>query len=168
MPDFNPYVEPLNPAAQYSLKDRAQLVVESCRPWAEFLDPHAFAPPPASEAKLRVGHNVEVFFYNYLVLAMALLAVFAVFHPVRAVLLAATVAVAAVLYILFPEDYQVTDNIVISMPIKHAVMAVLTVLVLVVGHVFALLFWVAVTFAPIVLVHAFLRQHSAAPADANI
>lgn len=162
MPNLNLYTEPLNPAAQLSLKDRAQLVMESCRPWSEFADVKAFGAPAASEAKLRVGHNLEVFFYNYLVVGIALLALLTVFHPVRALLLAVTLVAGVLMYILFPEDYVVNENFSVTKPMKHVAMAVLALLVLTVGHVFSLLFWVALTFVPLVLVHAFLREHSAA------
>lgn len=168
MPDVNLYTEPLNPAAQLTLKDRAQLVMESCRPWSEFADLKAFDAPAASEAKLRVAHNVEVFFYNYLVVGMGFLALFAFFHPIRALLLALTVTTAVGLYILFPEDYTLNDNFSVTKPMKHVFMAVLALLVLTVGHVFALLFWVALTVVPLVLVHAFLREHSAAAVPSSI
>lgn len=161
MPEFNPYTEPINPAAQLTLKDRAQLVMESCRPWSEFADVKAFNTPAAAEVKLRVGHNVETFFYNYLVVAFGLLAIHALFHPIRALLLAITVLVAMLVYIIFPEDYVVNDSFSITRGIKHACVAALALLVLTVGHVLSLLFIVAITILPLVLIHSFLREHSA-------
>lgn len=160
-PDVKLYTEPLNPSALLTLNDRAQLVLESCRPWSEFADVNAFAMPVASEAKLRVGHNFEVFFYNYLIVAFAILALHAIFRPLSALLLATTVAAAVMLYIIYPEDYVVSDSFAVTKTVKHAFMTVITILILTVGNVFSLVFIVALTVSPIVVVHAFLRQHDA-------
>lgn len=164
-PSISPYTEPLNPHAPLELNDRVQLVWASCRDWSEFIDWKAFGTPEAAEVKLRVGHNVEVFFYNYLMVGMALLGVFALFHPVRALLLAVTVVAGMLLYILYPDDYVVTENFTFNRMMKHAVMAVLALLILTVGGVFALLFWVFMAFWPLVLLHAFLREHTPASTE---
>lgn len=124
--------------------------------------------PAASEVKLRVGHNFEAFFYNYMSLAMGVLLLFAVFHPIRAVLLAGFVALLFVVYVLFPEEFEVGRGFVVTTRVKHVAMAVVALLVLTVGQVFSLLFWVAVTVAPLCLVHACLREHSASEGEMNI
>lgn len=168
MPQVSLYTEPLNPATQLSLKDRAQMFAESCRPWAEFFDLKAFSRPAASELKLRVGHNFEAFFYNYLTVGIGFLGLFAVFHPLRAALLAFAIGVGFVVYILFPEDYEISEGIVVSTRMKHVVMAAFALLVLTVGDVFSLLFWVGAIVVPVCLVHACLREHSASVGDMGI
>eukprot|EP00177_Eucheuma_denticulatum_P008517 GFKZ01015494.1.p1 GENE.GFKZ01015494.1~~GFKZ01015494.1.p1 ORF type:complete len:263 (+),score=35.54 GFKZ01015494.1:341-1129(+) len=164
-PTISPNTEPLNPHVPLELNDRIQLVWAGCRDWSEFLDLKAFGTPEAAEVKLRVGHNVEVFFYNYLMVGMALLGVFALFHPIRALLLAVTIVAGMLLYILYPDDYVVTENFTVNRMMKHAVMAVLALLILTVGGVFALLFWVFMAFWPLVLLHAFLREHTPASTE---
>lgn len=160
-PNVNLYTEPLNPHAQMSFRDRAQLMIESCRPWSEFFDFRAFCAPEALEIKLRVGHNLEIFFYNYVVVGLGLLILFALFHPVRALLLLMTIVAGTLLYILFPEDYKVTENFYITKLMKHVLMVGLTLLILTKGGVFSLLFWVFVTFLPVMFAHAIFREHSA-------
>lgn len=160
-PNVNLYMEPLNPHAQIDLRDRAQLLMESCRPWSEFFDPKAFGTPEAAEVKLRMGHNLEIFFYNYVLVGLGLLILFALFHPVRAMLLLVTIISGMLLYILFPEDYKLTENFSITKPMKHILMALAMLLVLTVGGVFKLLFWVFMTFLPVVLIHALFREHAA-------
>ena len=71
MPEVNIYTEPLQPAAQLTLRDRVALVLQSCRDWGEFADVRQFNLPHPSEAKLRFGYNLETFFYNYIVIAFA-------------------------------------------------------------------------------------------------
>lgn len=166
MPEVNLYTEPLNPGAQLTLNDRVQLVLESCRPWGEFFDVRSFNLPAAAEAKLRVGHNVEVFFYNYLVLAMGLLTLTAFVHPLRALLVSLAVFAAVALYVVFPEDYYVSDSVVITQPVKHVIVATVCILTLLFGHVLALLFFFASLCVPMVLLHALLREHSAVGAIA--
>lgn len=161
MPDVNLYTEPLNPSAQLTLNDRVQLVLESCRPWAEFADVKAINFPPASEVKLRVGHNAEIFFYNYLVVGFGVLTLTAFFHPLRSILVATVVLAAFLLYIIFPEDYRVGENFYISRPLKHIIMGALVLFSLTLGHVLSLFFFFVSIFVPVVLLHAILREHSA-------
>ena len=161
MPEVKLYTEPLNPSTQITIGDRVELVLASCRPWSEFFDLSAFNTPPASEVKIRIGANVETFFYNYLVVAFVDLAINAIFHLLRAFLLALTVVSAVLLYIIFPEDYVISENFTVTKYIKHIIMAILTLLVFTVGNVFSLLLLVVCTFIPLAIIHAFLREHAA-------
>lgn len=150
----------LNPSISYTPVDRVQLVMANMRPWSEFADLKAFNFPPASEVKLRLGHNVESFFYNYFVLAVVILLLQAAFHPLRALFLAITIITAVLLYIVFPEDYTITENFQVTKLGKHLFVGTLLLLVLTVGHVFSLLFMIFLTITPIVFVHALLREHA--------
>lgn len=161
MPDVNLYTEPLNPTLALTANDRLQLVLESCRPWSEFADIKALNLPLASEVKLRLGHNFEIFFYNYLVVGLSILAVTALFHPLRAIGIAALVVVAVLIYIIFPEDYRITESFSVSRPAKHVVMVIAIILLLTIGHVFSMLIFFMSIFLPLSLIHAFLREHSA-------
>lgn len=161
MPDVSLYTEPLNPCVQLTLNDRVQLVLESCRPWNEFADLKAFNLPPASETKLRVGHNIEIFFYNYLVTGFGILTLSACFHPLRAVLVAFLVLAAVLLYIIFPEDYRLGESFYVNRPLKHIIFGFLVLLSITAGHILSLFFFFLSIFIPVMLLHAILREHSA-------
>lgn len=159
--------EPINPSIDMHFRERMQLVWESCRSWNEFADPKAFNAPAASEVKRRIGQNVEIFFYNYLVVGFALLAVLAIFHPLRAILMALPVVAAVLMYIIFPDSYRVTDTIYIDSNIKHGIVILLSLLVLFIGHVFSLLLLFALIFVPVVTLHALLREHEPATTEVS-
>ncbi|CAN8072030.1 unnamed protein product [Agarophyton chilense] len=167
MPQLSLYTEPFDPSASHSMRQRLQLVGDNCRRWGEFADLSTFNTPPASEAKRRVAHNLETFFYNYVLVAFVLLVLCGLFHPIRALALAVMVLTAVLLYIVFPEDYPIGDRFSITKPIKHVFMTLFALLVLTVGHVFNFLFLVLCITLPIVLLHAFFREHDASTALDN-
>lgn len=159
-PEVNFYTEPLNPSSQLTLRDRVQLVLESCRPWTEFFDLKAFNAPAPMETKLRIGHNLEIFFYNYVVIGFALLALSALFHPIQSFVLAFVVLSGAVMYIILPEDYRVTDSFFITRSLKHFIMAILTIMAVLMGHVLSLFIFFSSVFLPVIILHAFFREHA--------
>lgn len=159
MPEVNVYVEPLNPSSPFTLQQRVELVIQSCRGWGEFADLRALNFPPVSEMKLRMGHNVETFFYNYLVVAVASLLVVGLFHPFRALLVAGTVLLATLFYVVHPDPFTVGDK-EIAQWVKHVVMASILVLVVFFGHVLSLVFWIAVFATSLVALHSFFRDHA--------
>lgn len=160
MPDINLYTEPINPNAHLTLNDRLQLILESCRPWPEFADFSSFNLPAPSELKLRLGHNFEIFFYNYLVIAFAILALTALFHPLRAVLVAGISLVSVLMYVIFPEDYVIGDALVINKLAKNCILVALLLFAVVVAHVLSLFLSFAFFFFPVVMLHSLLREHS--------
>ncbi|PXF48512.1 PRA1 family protein E [Gracilariopsis chorda] len=159
MPQLSLYTDPFNPSASLSARDRLQLVCDNCRPWREFAELSAINAPPAAEVKRRVAHNLETFFYNYVVVAFAVLLIAGVLHPLSALALAVLLFAIFMLYIMFPEDYRVTDTFHISKPIKHVFITLLALLVLTVGHVLNFLFLVVCIALPIVLLHSLFREH---------
>lgn len=160
-PEVNLYTEPFNPSAQLTFRDRMQLVLESCRPWSEFLDLKAFNAPAPLEAKLRIGHNLEIFFYNYVVIGFSLLALTALFHPIQSLIFAFVVLVGALMYIILPENYRITDNFYITRSLKHIIMALMAFLALTMGHVLSLFVFFTSIFLPVTIIHAFFREHAA-------
>lgn len=161
-PSFNLYTEPLNPSAQLTINDRFQLILESCRSWSEFFDLKAFNLPSAHEIKLRVGHNIECFFYNYVIIGFGLLAITELFHPLRSLLITFVIAVTGCLYIVFPQDYIFNNGtVIINRSVKNLIVGCLVFFTIWFGHVISLFFFFATFFIPIVLLHSLLREHSA-------
>jgi hypothetical protein len=157
LPELNLYLEPIHPGSDMSIKDRAQLVLQSARPWADFADVHQFNVPPLSGYKLRLQTNVETYFYNYFLLALAFLVVFAFGHLPSVVALVAVLAVAFFLYVLHPEPIDV-KGVEVGTPAKHAIVVALALLALTVGHVFTLIFSLAVFLLVVVGVHGSIRE----------
>lgn len=157
--DMNLYTEPLNPHAQLELRERVARFWDSCRPWKEFVDWKAFGVPPAAEVKRRIGHNIEMFLYNYLIVGLFVLLMFALFHPLQAGLMAGLVLLAIMMYIVYPDDYKITDTLFVTKPVKHVVVGSLGVMILTIGGVLELMFWVFMSVWPIVLLHAIAREH---------
>lgn len=149
------YTDPINPNVAMAPRDRLQTALTACRPWGEFSSPHALRAPPASEIKVRVAANIETFFYNYLFVALSVLAITGIFRPFAALWLVAVGAAAWTLLVYRDDDILVREGWpVINRPIKLAFLGLLTILALTVGHVFG---WIAVT---AVFVSIFVFAHA--------
>lgn len=160
MPEVNVYTDPLNPTTQLSLRDRISLVFTSCRDWREFADFRAFNLPSASEAKLRLGHNLETFFYNYFVISCVYLAVTGLFNLSSALQLILLGSLAAYFYVIH-EDPIVIGNVVrIDTPAKHVIIVGVSAIILLFGHVFSFLLGAAIFTFILVTVHGFFREHA--------
>lgn len=166
-PRVSLFTEPFDASASHSLRERVQLVAESCRPWGEFADRGAFNAVSGGEMKRRVAHNVETFLYNYVVVGFGALCVGALVHPLRAAMLALWMVAAMLVYIVFPEDYAVTESFAFTKALKHVLMTLMAVLVLTVGGVLKLLLLVLCIALPLVLVHAVFREHDAQLVSSN-
>lgn len=163
MPNVKLYTQPLNPSEQYSLRERVELVVNSCRDWREFFDFRSFNLPPAAEVKLRYGHNVETFFYNYFFVACVTLAVEAVFSPLRGLQIVALLAMAALFYAIHPDPVPIPYGNGRIFPLgdtaKHGLLAAFLAISLIFGNLFPLLLSVLVISSVVVVVHGFIRDH---------
>lgn len=157
LPELNLYLEPIHPASEMHIRDRAQLVLQSARPWSDFADVSQFNIPPLSAYKLRLQTNVETFFYNYFLLALVFLVIFAFGHLPSVVALVSVLAVAFFLYVLHPEPIEVAGA-EIGTPAKHAIVVALALLALTVGHVFTLILSLAVFLLILVGVHGSIRE----------
>jgi hypothetical protein len=160
MPELNLYLEPISPASDLSFKDRAQLIVQSARPWPEFFDVTQFNLPPLSELSLRVATNIESFTYNYLMLGIAYLILFSFGHFPSVLALLAVLGLSFFLYVLHPEPIEI-GNAEFGAPAKHTLTAVAAILALTVGHVTTLIVSLAVFLLIVVGIHASIREHTA-------
>lgn len=159
VPELNLYLDPIHPGSDMGPKDRFQLVLQSARPWSSFFDFASFNIPPLSEYKLRMTTNVETYFYNYFLLALGFLVIFAFGHLPSVLALVAVLAVAFFLYVLKPEPI-VVGGFEIASSAKHAIVVALALLALTVGHVFTLILSIAVFLLVVVGVHGSIRATS--------
>jgi hypothetical protein len=159
MPELNLYLEPISPASELSFKDRIQLIAQSARPWSEFADFSQFNLPPLSELSLRVSTNVEQNFYNYVIIGFAYLVLFAFGHFPSVLALLAVLALAFFLYVLHPEPVVIADT-EFGAPAKHALVAVVSLIALTVGHVLTLILSLSLFLLIVVGIHASIREHT--------
>lgn len=155
-PALNLYLDPISPSSTLGPKDRFQLVLQSARPWSAFFSPAALTLPTLSELRLRLSTNVETYFYNYFLLALAFTAVFALGHLPSVLALVAVLAVAFFLYVLRPEPVEI-GRFEIATSAKHAIVVALALLALTVGHVFSLIVSIALFLIIVVGVHGSLH-----------
>lgn len=159
LPDVsNLYLQPLNPSSDMGLSDRANLIVQSARPWREFFDISNFNIPPLGQIRSRVEHNVETYLYNYFLLTCIHLVFFSIVHLGAVLALIAWLAVIYLLYIVNPEDISVADKFIIDSKWKMAIAVITGLMALFVGHVFTLLTSVAVFLLIVVGIHGIIRD----------
>ncbi|KAA8491954.1 PRA1 family protein B6 [Porphyridium purpureum] len=162
MKDVKIYTEPIQPGSEMSLKDRVVVVWESARPWGEFFRPSAMNKPPAGEMGARFSHNVETFFYNYVLLAVLFLVSMFFIHPIATLSLCVCGAFAVYAYVLHPEPIEIGGR-VLETPAKHIAMAVLAGIALLFGHMGGLIVSLAVFLMVVVGLHAVFRDHAEEP-----
>jgi len=163
MPLVKLYTQPLDPTESLTPRARLELVWNSCRDWREFFDLRAMNLPPASEVKLRMGQNVETFFYNYFSVSLLWLALQAIIHPLRGSQIAAIAALAALFYAIHPDPIAVpfgnARSIILTDTAKHAIIIASSIASLLFGGVASIIFSVVSFAAFVSLVHSFLRDH---------
>lgn len=169
LPDVsNLYVQPLDPASDMTLADRASLIQQSARPWREFFDLSNFNLPPLGQLRGRVGYNVVTYFYNYFLLTCLHLFIFAFAHFGSVIALVAWMALAFYLWIAHPDDIQVSDNFALTKNVKVAVLVVTGVLALTVGHVFTLVISLLFFVLIVVGIHSVIRDDTADSAEMGV
>lgn len=159
LPDMsNLYLEPLDPGSGLSsIGDRASLVVQSARPWGEFLKLKAFNMPPFKEVKGRMGHNVETYFYNYFLLGCVHILFFALGHFWSFLSLVLWIALACYLLVARPDDIEIGDHTIDKK--KKIVCLILTGLVAIfVGHALTLIISLSVFLLIVVGIHSIVRD----------
>lgn len=172
MPAVKLATRPLNPAETMTLRERVEMVVKSCRDWGSFFDVRSYNLPPAAEVKLRYAHNLESYFYNYLLLTLIYLAISGVFHPGRGVQVVVLVTVAVLFYVTFPRPIPVplgrSRTLALGDAAKHGILIVLFGLALYFGHLFFFLVNVLIFSVALLAVHGFLREHREAVEVASV
>lgn len=163
MPTVTLATQPLNPAASLTLRERIQLVAQSCRDWRSFVDIRAFNLPPAAEVKLRYAHNLESYFYNYLVLTLVYLIISGVLNPLCGLQVLSLVGLSVLFYVTFPGPIPVPLGRDRSFPLgdaaKHAILICLFALALYFGSLFMFLVHVLIFGFAVVAIHGFIREH---------
>mmetsp|Transcript_6470 Transcript_6470/g.11550 ORF Transcript_6470/g.11550 Transcript_6470/m.11550 type:complete len:227 (-) Transcript_6470:125-805(-) len=156
----NIYTEPINPTAEMSIRDRITLIAESARPWKEFIAPSTFSKPQAGELGVRFHHNLETFFYNYLILGLGFLLLLAIIHPFAVLSLFLVCALGLYLYVQHSEPISFFNGkFTLDTTLKHVVTACAVILALFVGNVGGIIVSVACFSAVVVGVHALFHSH---------
>lgn len=151
------YLQPLDPTSELSLGDRASLVMQSSRPWREFFDLSAFNLPPLEQAKTRVAHNVETYFYNYFLLAGLHVALFSLGHFGSLFSLVVWLAVLYYVFVCHPEAIQI-GKLTIGGNAKCAIAIVTGLIAIFVGHALTLVISVGVFLLIVVGIHGIVRD----------
>eukprot|EP00183_Erythrolobus_madagascarensis_P006503 CAMPEP_0185845184 /NCGR_PEP_ID=MMETSP1354-20130828/1212_1 /TAXON_ID=708628 /ORGANISM="Erythrolobus madagascarensis, Strain CCMP3276" /LENGTH=223 /DNA_ID=CAMNT_0028545079 /DNA_START=48 /DNA_END=719 /DNA_ORIENTATION=+ len=158
--DNNIYTDPINPSAEMSLRDRITLVLESARPWGEFVSPGNFGKPAAGDMQVRVSHNLETFFYNYVIIGVLFALVMTFLHPIKMISLGLIAALALFLYVLHPEPIPLLDGkIVLETNAKHAVFIAALVLSFFLIHVGGIVVTLVLVLGVAVGLHAIFHEH---------
>lgn len=86
-----------------NLKEAAQSIISTRRPWGEFLSLYALSfPSSLSEATTRVSINLTRFLFNYSFIFLFILILSLVYHPVAILLL--LIAFAGWYFLFFSRD----------------------------------------------------------------
>ncbi len=163
MPNVKLYTQPLNPSEELTLRARVELVVNSCRDWREFFDVRTFNLPPPAEVKLRYGHNVETFFYNYFVVACATLVFQSLLNPLRGLQVVGLILLGTLFYAIHPDPVPIPfgsgRTFLLGDTAKHGLLIAFLLISLIFGNLFPLIVAVVVFASVVVVVHGFLRDH---------
>lgn len=164
----NLYLEPLDPRSGLSsVGDRASLVLQSARPWGEFLNCRAFNLPPLGEVKGRVGHNMETYFYNYFLLACVHVLFFAVGHFWSFLSLVLWISLACYLLVIRSEDFEVGDYSVDKKK-KICCLVLAGLLAVFVGHALTLIISLGVFLLVVVGIHSVVRDDTLDAVEPNL
>lgn len=168
-PDMsNLYLEPLDPRSGLSsIGDRASLVLQSARPWGEFLNLKAFNLPPLGEVKGRVGHNVETYFYNYFLLACVHVLFFALAHFWSFLSLVLWIVLACYLLVIRSGDFEVGDHSIDGKK-KICCLVLAGLLAVFVGHALTLVFSLVVFLLVVMGVHGVVRDNTLDTVEPNL
>eukprot|EP00187_Rhodella_violacea_P012980 CAMPEP_0184719552 /NCGR_PEP_ID=MMETSP0314-20130426/8835_1 /TAXON_ID=38298 /ORGANISM="Rhodella maculata, Strain CCMP 736" /LENGTH=199 /DNA_ID=CAMNT_0027183449 /DNA_START=19 /DNA_END=618 /DNA_ORIENTATION=+ len=160
-PHVNLFLEPMDMSSNLTLSERASLVADSARPWREFFDYHAMSVPQLEVIKARVAHNIETYFYNYLICGLVYLALFLFARPVAVLAIVATVALAVWMYVINPGPIAVPrSEFVVEEKMKHGIMAVVALLAIFVFQAGGILLSAVIIMGLASLAHASFRDHT--------
>lgn len=130
------YLAPLDPSSGIGLSDRVSLTWQSARPWGEFFDLRKVSLPHSrDELRARIGHNMETYLYNYILLAAAHFFLFSMGHFWTIVALATWVGLVWLLFVKHEGDIDLGGRFTLERFGKTAI---------VVGSGLAVLFWARV------------------------
>lgn len=154
------YVQPLDPGSELSISDRASLVMQSMRPWGEFLDISTFNLPTLEETNKRVGHNIRTYFYNYFLLACVHMIFFAIGHFGSVLTVLLWSALMWFMYGYRPDDIDVAGMFTLNDKGKLAVAIITGVVAIAFGHVLTLVFSLTVFLLIVMGVHSLIRDNT--------
>lgn len=147
---------PLLPRSGLSLTERVIVARENIKPWSLFASAKALSfPKSPGQIKPRYVQNISRFFYNYLVLALADIAISGVFHRVDAVI---TIALIILLYIAFEDDIELFGgSVTIGSRVKASIVTISFSVTLVFGGVIPYVFHSFVFATLLFAVHGLFR-----------
>lgn len=103
---------------------------------------------------------METYFYNYFIVCLVHMVIFAFGHLGSVLALGIVLSLAFYLYVLNPEPIDVFGAYQITTPVKHALIAVLSVMALLYGHVLLLILSTAIFMTLFVGIHTLFRDHT--------
>lgn len=158
LPDTsNLYLQPLNPSEDISPADRLSLILQSARPWGEFLNIREFNLPPLNQLTARLGQNIETYFYNYFLLACLHFVLFTLFHFGPVFVFVAWLLLLYVLYVANGDDIHI-GSLTVDANVKLVIAIISAVLVIIFGDVFTLIFSIAIFLLIVVGIHGIVRD----------
>lgn len=152
------YLEPLNPHATLTVRDRIQLILEGCRPWREFLDLQSFALPHLPHLKTRLLANIEFFFYNYVVLSGVCFVLLGILNIVSFFFVLFCCALAHFLFVKYPDPIRINDSYQLHKEHKLGIVVTASLLAITVGHAFHLLFTTFILSVSLSVAHTVLHE----------
>lgn len=159
-PGTNPNLEYISRA-----KDRLKAGLGTRRPWREMFDVHSFSLPRSfREAMSRVKANLAYFSMNYALVALLIVFLSLLWHPISLIVFIAMMAVWLFLYFLRDEPLTIFGRLVTD-KVVLIVLAVLTILVLLFTGATTEILSALLVAVVVVLVHAALRRCDNLPTD---
>lgn len=160
MPDVSHlYLQPLDPASDFSFVDRVSLIWRCARPWGDFFNFSAMNLPPLEEIRTRMANNVETYLYNYFLLLCLHLVFFSFGHLGSLLSVLVWVGVAHFLFVTHPDALEI-GKISIDEGGKWLISIAVWFLVVFVGSAMDMLLSVLGFLAIVVGIHSLLREDS--------
>ncbi|KAG2722754.1 hypothetical protein I3760_02G140800 [Carya illinoinensis] len=139
-------------------KERIKTGLGTRRPWKLIFNFHSFGiPASVADAIARVRTNVAFFRMNYAIVALLILFLSLLWHPISLIVFLVTMAVWLFLYFLRDEPL-VVFNRTIDDRVVLIVLAVLTVVFLLLTHATANILVALLIAVVVILVHAAARK----------
>ncbi|XP_057771959.1 PRA1 family protein F2 [Salvia miltiorrhiza] len=139
-------------------KERIKEGLGARRPWREMVDIHSFGLPRSfREAMARVKTNIAYFSMNYVLVALVIVFLSLLWHPISLIVFLVMMALWVLLYFLRDEPLVVFGRL-ISDKVVLIVLAVLTIFVLLFTGATTEILSSLLVAVVVVLVHAALRR----------
>ncbi|KAG6398002.1 hypothetical protein SASPL_139452 [Salvia splendens] len=139
-------------------KERIKEGLGSSRPWSEMVDIHSFDLPRSfRESVARVRTNLAYFSMNYVIVALGIVLLSLLWHPISLIVFLVMMAVWLFLYFLRDEPLVIFGRL-FSDKVVLIVLGVLTIVVLLFTGATTEILSALLVAAVVVLVHAVVRR----------